>query len=75
MIFFVQLDSTLLQSARSIVPGNAHSKYEQFVKNNMRSGQVSKPNGPFEIVERKLPEPGDWRVRVKVQACWRYKPS
>jgi hypothetical protein len=23
----------------------------------MRSVQVSKPNGPFEIVERKIPEP------------------
>jgi hypothetical protein len=25
----------------------------------MRSVQVSKPNGPFEIVERKIPEPRD----------------
>jgi hypothetical protein len=25
----------------------------------MRSVQVSKPSGPFEIVERKIPEPGD----------------
>ena len=35
----------------------------------MRSVQVSKPNGPFEIVERKIPEPGDGKVRIKVQAC------
>jgi D-arabinose 1-dehydrogenase-like Zn-dependent alcohol dehydrogenase len=35
----------------------------------MRSVQVSKPNGAFEIVERKIPEPGDGKVRIKVQAC------
>jgi D-arabinose 1-dehydrogenase-like Zn-dependent alcohol dehydrogenase len=31
--------------------------------------QVSKPNGPFEIVERDIPEPGAVQVRIKVQAC------
>jgi D-arabinose 1-dehydrogenase-like Zn-dependent alcohol dehydrogenase len=35
----------------------------------MRSVQVSKANGPFEIVERDIPEPGDPQVRIKVQAC------
>jgi hypothetical protein len=35
----------------------------------MRSVQVSKPNGPFEIVERDVPEPGARQVRIKVQAC------
>jgi D-arabinose 1-dehydrogenase-like Zn-dependent alcohol dehydrogenase len=35
----------------------------------MRSVQVSNPNGPFEIVERKTPEPGPMQVRIKVQAC------
>ena len=35
----------------------------------MRSVQVSKPNGPFEIVEREIPEPGDRKVRIKIQAC------
>jgi len=35
----------------------------------MRSVQVSKPNGPFEIVERAIPEPGAGSVRIKVQAC------
>src|SRR5215208_4554000 len=35
----------------------------------MRAIQVSKPNGPFEIVERDLPEPGAAQVRIKVQAC------
>ena len=35
----------------------------------MRSVQVSKANGPFEIVEKDTPEPGDREVRIKVQAC------
>ena len=35
----------------------------------MRSVQVSKANGPFEIVERDIPEPGARQVRIKVQAC------
>jgi D-arabinose 1-dehydrogenase-like Zn-dependent alcohol dehydrogenase len=35
----------------------------------MRSVQVSKANGPFEIVERDIPEPGAAQVRIKVQAC------
>src|SRR6478672_8018151 len=35
----------------------------------MRSVQVSKANGPFELVERDIPEPGAAQVRIKVQAC------
>jgi D-arabinose 1-dehydrogenase-like Zn-dependent alcohol dehydrogenase len=35
----------------------------------MRSVQVSKPNGPFELVDREIPEPGDRKVRIMVQAC------
>lgn len=35
----------------------------------MRVVQVSQPNGPFEIVERPIPEPGAESVRVKVEAC------
>jgi D-arabinose 1-dehydrogenase-like Zn-dependent alcohol dehydrogenase len=35
----------------------------------MRSVQVSEPRGPFEIVERDIPEPGPKQVRIKVQAC------
>ena len=34
----------------------------------MRSVQVSKPKGPFEIVERDIPEPGP------MQVVSRYKP-
>ena len=35
----------------------------------MRVVQVSRPNGPFELVEREIPEPGDGQVRIKVEAC------
>jgi D-arabinose 1-dehydrogenase-like Zn-dependent alcohol dehydrogenase len=35
----------------------------------MKAVQVSKPGGPFEIVEREIPEPGRGQVRVKVEAC------
>jgi len=35
----------------------------------MRAVQVTKPKGPFEIVERDIPEPGPGTVRIKVQAC------
>jgi D-arabinose 1-dehydrogenase-like Zn-dependent alcohol dehydrogenase len=35
----------------------------------MRVAQVARPKGPFEIVERDLPEPGVGSVRIKIQAC------
>ena len=35
----------------------------------MRVAQVARPNGPIEIVEREIPEPGAGEVRIKVQAC------
>lgn len=35
----------------------------------MRVVQVPRPGGPFEIVERPIPEPAAGMVRVKVQAC------
>ncbi len=35
----------------------------------MRVAQISRPNGPFEIVERPIPEPGPGSVRIKVLAC------
>jgi len=35
----------------------------------MRAAQVTRPNGPFEIVEREVPQPGSGLVRIKVQAC------
>ena len=35
----------------------------------MRVAQVSTPNGPFELVERQLPEPSRYTVRIAVEAC------
>jgi D-arabinose 1-dehydrogenase-like Zn-dependent alcohol dehydrogenase len=35
----------------------------------MKAVQVSKANGPFEVVEREIPEPGPGQVRIKVEAC------
>ena len=35
----------------------------------MRVAQVPRANGPFEIVERPIPEPGAGSVRIKVEAC------
>jgi hypothetical protein len=34
----------------------------------MRTVQVLRPNTPFEMVEREIPEPGPGSVRIKVQA-------
>lgn len=35
----------------------------------MRAVQVSKPNGPFEVVAREVRDPGPGEIRVKVEAC------
>jgi D-arabinose 1-dehydrogenase-like Zn-dependent alcohol dehydrogenase len=35
----------------------------------MRVVQVPRPNGPFELVEREIPEPAATSVRIKVSAC------
>jgi D-arabinose 1-dehydrogenase-like Zn-dependent alcohol dehydrogenase len=35
----------------------------------MRSVQVARPKGPFELVEREIPAPRAGTVRIKVQAC------
>jgi D-arabinose 1-dehydrogenase-like Zn-dependent alcohol dehydrogenase len=35
----------------------------------MRVAQVPYAKGPFELVERDIPEPGAGQVRIKVQAC------
>ncbi len=37
--------------------------------NKMRVAQISRPGGPFELVERNIPDPGPGQVRIKVQAC------
>jgi D-arabinose 1-dehydrogenase-like Zn-dependent alcohol dehydrogenase len=35
----------------------------------MRAAQLTRPGGPFEIVQREIPQPGPGLVRIKVQAC------
>jgi D-arabinose 1-dehydrogenase-like Zn-dependent alcohol dehydrogenase len=35
----------------------------------MRVAQVPRPRGPFEVVERQIPQPGAGTVRIKVLAC------
>jgi len=35
----------------------------------MKAAQISKAGGDFEIVERKVPNPGAGQVRIQVQAC------
>jgi alcohol dehydrogenase len=35
----------------------------------MRVVQVAKPNAPFELVERPMPEPGSREARIKIEAC------
>jgi 2-desacetyl-2-hydroxyethyl bacteriochlorophyllide A dehydrogenase len=35
----------------------------------MRVMQITRPNGPFELVERDIPEPARGQVRIKVDAC------
>lgn len=35
----------------------------------MRAVQVPHANGPLQLVEREIPEPGPQQVRIKVQAC------
>jgi D-arabinose 1-dehydrogenase-like Zn-dependent alcohol dehydrogenase len=35
----------------------------------MKAAQISRPGGDFEVVERRIPNPGPGQVRIKVQAC------
>lgn len=35
----------------------------------MRAVQVTSPKGPFQLVERDIPQPGPRQVRIRVQAC------
>jgi D-arabinose 1-dehydrogenase-like Zn-dependent alcohol dehydrogenase len=35
----------------------------------MRAVQVRQADGPLELVERDVPEPGPGAIRVKVEAC------
>lgn len=35
----------------------------------MKAVQVSKPNGPFEVVSREVRDPGPGEIRIRVEAC------
>src|SRR5258706_8134602 len=35
----------------------------------MRATQISRPGGPFELVDREIPQPAAGQVLIKVQAC------
>jgi D-arabinose 1-dehydrogenase-like Zn-dependent alcohol dehydrogenase len=35
----------------------------------MRAAQITRPGGPFELVEREIPQPAAGQARIKVQAC------
>lgn len=35
----------------------------------MKVAQISKPGGPWELVDREIPQPGPRQVRIKVEAC------
>ena len=46
-----------------------HYNHVFYLLIRMRSVQVPRANGPLELVEREIPEPGNRQVRIKVQAC------
>ena len=35
----------------------------------MRAVQVTRSKGPFELIEREIPQPAAGQVRIKVEAC------
>jgi D-arabinose 1-dehydrogenase-like Zn-dependent alcohol dehydrogenase len=35
----------------------------------MRAAQITKPGGPFELVERPIPTPGPGTIRIRIEAC------
>src|SRR3954462_7694949 len=39
------------------------------MKTKMLAAQISKAGGPFELVQRDIPEPDAGQVRVKIEAC------
>jgi len=45
------------------------SALKELAMSRMRAIQVSRANGPFELVTRDIPTPGPRHVRIKVQAC------
>jgi D-arabinose 1-dehydrogenase-like Zn-dependent alcohol dehydrogenase len=54
--------------ASSVYP-RRHSPKGAPMSKKMKAAQISKPRGPWEVVERDIPEPEAGQVRVKVKAC------
>src|SRR5438876_9609152 len=48
---------------------NHHSLFKGGTMSRMRAVQIPHPEGPFELVEREIPEPGAGSVRIRVEAC------
>jgi D-arabinose 1-dehydrogenase-like Zn-dependent alcohol dehydrogenase len=51
------------------MPVNAENIERKSIMAKMRVAQIARAGGPFEIVEREIPEPGAGQVRIKVNAC------
>jgi hypothetical protein len=49
-------------------PANT-DKTTEGIKTMMRAVQVTRAKGPFELVEREIPQPAAGQVRIKVEAC------
>jgi threonine dehydrogenase-like Zn-dependent dehydrogenase len=47
----------------------ARSRAGGFLMAKMKAVQVSKPNGPFEVVSRDVRDPGPSEIRIRVEAC------
>ena len=45
------------------------SNAEKPITNKMKTAQISKPGGDWELVEREMPQPDVGQVRVRVEAC------
>ena len=63
------MDRLLLTAPGCQHPGATSTSNPKTVMPKMRAAQVAHPGGPFEIVEREIPEPGAGWVRIRVQAC------
>src|SRR5262245_7430382 len=58
-----------MMSTKNTTSATSETHYRRPYMAKMRAVQVSKSGGPFEMVEREIPEPAPRQIRVKVQAC------
>jgi len=56
-------------STNDLLEGSPSKTGQDGSSATMRVAQVSRPNGPLELVERPLPQPGSGTVRIRVLAC------